>query len=41
MNLTETIPDFVDRLPKSEQAALRQKVNACLRQHAKHQQPLH
>jgi len=33
--LTETIPDFVDRLPKSEQAALRQKVNAYLRQHAK------
>jgi len=38
--LTETIPDF-DRLPKSEQAALRQKVNAYLQRHAKHQQPLH
>jgi len=37
--LTETIPDF-DRLPKSEQAALRQKVNAYL-QRTKHQQPLH
>lgn len=32
--LTETIPDF-DRLPKSEQAALRQKVNAYLQRHAK------
>ncbi|MGL4618263.1 MAG: hypothetical protein ACRCZS_04290 [Chroococcidiopsis sp.] len=32
--LTETIPDF-DSLPKSEQAALRQKVNAHLQQHTK------
>lgn len=32
--LTETIPDF-DRLPKSEQAALRQKVNAYLQRYAK------
>ncbi|MBD2309595.1 hypothetical protein H6G17_29635 [Chroococcidiopsis sp. FACHB-1243] len=32
--LTETIPDF-DRLSKSEQAALRQKVNAYLQRHAK------
>jgi hypothetical protein len=32
--LTETIPDF-DRLPKSEQAALRQKLNAYLQRHAK------
>ncbi|MDZ4876819.1 MAG: hypothetical protein CLLPBCKN_006254 [Chroococcidiopsis cubana SAG 39.79] len=32
--LTETIPDF-DHLPKSEQTALRQKVNAYLQRHAK------
>jgi len=30
--LTETIPDF-DRLPSSEQAALRQKIDAYLRRH--------
>jgi hypothetical protein len=32
--LIETIPDF-DRLPKSEQASLRQKVNAQLQRHVK------
>jgi hypothetical protein len=32
--LTETIPDF-DRLPRSEQAAVRQKVNAFLQRHVK------